>query len=155
MFEYCEDNEKIKISKKIEEYIEVIMDLEDMDSVARTTEIAKKLNVKPASVTEMLNKLQDMGLVKYQQYKGAKLSRTGRNIGESLLRKHRLMANFLILMGVDEELANADACQIEHHISYISVNVLEDFMEFINRDDNYKNIWREFRKHMKKKGIYL
>lgn len=67
--------------ERIEEYLEAIYDIqEETSKVAKTGELAKILNVKPSSVTEMLIKLRDMGYVDYQPYKGAKLTRKGKSL---------------------------------------------------------------------------
>ena len=72
-------------NKTTEEYIETIYTLEKKDGKARTGMIATVLNVKPPSVTEMLQKLQEQGLVKYQIYIGVKLTPKGKEIAQKLI----------------------------------------------------------------------
>lgn len=117
--------------KTAEEYLETIYALEKKEGKARTGMIAKELNVKPPSVTEMLQKLQQQGLVKYETYIGVKLTSSGKKIAENLRKKHILFENFLEIIGVDKELAEIDACQIEHYVSPKTVERLEKFVRFI------------------------
>ena len=116
----------------IEEYIETIYALEKKEGKARTGMIAALLNVKPPSVTEMLQKLQEEGLVKYETYTGVNLTLSGKAIGDKLRKKHKLIGNFLEIIGVDKELAEADACQIEHHVSLKTMERLEKFVKFVH-----------------------
>lgn len=118
-------------NKTTEEYIETIYTLEKKDGKARTGMIATVLNVKPPSVTEMLQKLQEQGLVKYQIYIGVKLTPKGKEIAQKLIRKHELIGNFLKIIGVEKEMAEIDACQIEHYVSPNTMECLEKFVEFV------------------------
>lgn len=117
--------------KTAEEYIETIYELEKKDGKARTGLIASELNVKPPSVTEMLQKLQNKGLVKYETYIGVELTSKGREIAKKLRKKHELIGHFLEIIGVEKELAEIDACQIEHHVSPKTMERLEKFVKFV------------------------
>lgn len=90
-------------TKTIEEYIEVIYSLEKKRGSAHTNDIALKLKVKPPSVTEMLQKLHDLGLVNYKPYQGTKLSSSGMRIAQELMQKHRTLAEFFEIIGIDEK----------------------------------------------------
>tara|TARA_B000000475_G_scaffold268136_1_gene260191 strand:+ start:99 stop:755 length:657 start_codon:yes stop_codon:yes gene_type:complete len=80
-----------------ENYIKAILSVSlDTNSIVSTNEIAKILDTSPASVTEMIKKLQDKKLVIYEKYKGVKLSKTGRIKAFEILRKHRLWETFLV-----------------------------------------------------------
>ena len=81
--------------EQVEEYLETIYDLESRDGSAKTTAIAKCLEVAPASVTEVLRSLSDKGLVAYEPYKGATLTEEGKKIADTIKRKHRLLEVFL------------------------------------------------------------
>ena len=66
--------------EKIEEYIEVIYELEKNNKIANTVKIASKLEIKPGSVTEFLQKLEKTGLIQYQPYYGVKLTPMGEKL---------------------------------------------------------------------------
>ncbi len=116
--------------KTLEEYIETISFLEDREGRAQTGKIASEMNVRPSSATEMLQKLQGEGLLKYETYSGATLTPAGQQLARDLKRKHGIIADFLEIIGVEKSVADADACQIEHHVSRESVEQLEKFVEF-------------------------
>jgi DtxR family Mn-dependent transcriptional regulator len=118
--------------KTIEEYIETIHMLEKRDGIAHMSEIASLMNVKPPSVTEMIRKLDKEGLVKYKRYEGAKLTKRGLKLAKELMKKHRTIAEFLIMIGVDEKYADIDACQIEHHVSKNTMEKLVKFVDLVH-----------------------
>lgn len=114
-----------------EEYIEIIFALQKDSERAQTGQIAQHMDVKPPSVTEMLGKLQDEGLVNYEPYLGAELTSRGEKLARKLVETHRVIADFLVILGIDEEQAEKDACVIEHHMSKVSAMRLKQFVEFI------------------------
>ena len=119
--------------KTIEEYIEVIFILEMKSGRAHTTDIALKLNIKPPSVTEMLQKLHDMDFVIYEPYRGAKLTPPGMEMAQELMYKHKTLTEFFKIIGIDKETAEFDACQIEHHITAKTMKQLSKFIEFVQK----------------------
>lgn len=102
-------------SEQMQEYLETIYRLEAEAVVARTGEIAKHLKVAPASVTDMIQKLEKAGLVEYEPYKGVVLTEAGRKIGRRQLEKHRIMQAFLQeVCGMGHDAAHEAACDMEH-----------------------------------------
>jgi DtxR family Mn-dependent transcriptional regulator len=111
--------------EQVEEYIETIYDLESRDGSAKTTAIAKCLNVAPASVTEVLKSLSDKGFVLYEPYRGATLSDEGKKIADTIKRKHRLLEVFLTdVLKLNREKVHDEACRMEHTISEDTENAL-------------------------------
>lgn len=101
--------------ERVEEYIEAIYDIQKAGKVARTKEIADKLNIKPSSVTEMLNKLNEMGFVEYQPYKGAILTKRGIYVAEKIKKRYNVFKRFFTdFLGLDEEYADELSCKLEH-----------------------------------------
>lgn len=131
--------------KTVEEYIELIYDLEEKDGLAQTGSIAAEMNVKPPSVTEMLQKLDNEGFVNYRSYAGATLTLQGKKLARKLMKKHQIIADFLLLIGVDEKQSEIDACQIEHHMSERSIKQLEIFIDFMKKSPENMQIMEEFR----------
>jgi len=105
-------------SQSEDEYLEAIYHLTEEGRPAHTRDIARRLGVKPPSVTEMLRKLSRDGLVEYRPYYGARLTRKGRRAGQKLTRKHRIFETFMsTVLGAPPEQAHAQACQMEHLLS--------------------------------------
>ena len=114
-----------------EEYIETIHVLQKENGRAKTGHIAEHMGVRPPSVTQMLAKLQGEGLVEYEPYLGARLTPAGAKIARELMARHRVIANFLVILGIDREAAEKDACAMEHHMTGESAVRLKKFVEFI------------------------
>ncbi len=137
--------------KTIEEYIETIYVLEKKEGCAHTGRIAAEMNVKPPSVTEMLQKLQNEGVVRYEAYAGATLTLSGKKKARELMKRHRVIADFIEIIGVERGAAEIDACQIEHHVSSKTMRRLEKFVEFIHSAPHDPK-WIEHFKHYYETG---
>jgi len=131
--------------KTIEEYIETIFVLEQRNGRAQTGMIAAQMGVKPPSITEMLRKLEKEGLIHYESYNGATLTSSGRKMARELMQKHRILADLFEIIGIDRELAEVDACQIEHHVSPETLKRLEQFVEFARNDEAASESIHRFR----------
>ena len=85
------------LSKSVENYLKAIFSIiKDDNETISTNDIAKKLETKPSSVTDMMKKLTDKKLVTYKKYKGVKLTKKGSEIAKKIVRKHRLWETFLV-----------------------------------------------------------
>lgn len=104
--------------EQVEEYLEAIYDIAGTEGSAKTTAIAKCLNISPASVTEALQSMAAKGLLQYEPYKGAKLTAEGLGIATSIKRKHRLLEVFLSnVLHISSSKVHEEACKMEHTIS--------------------------------------
>ncbi|WP_457550301.1 metal-dependent transcriptional regulator [Archaeoglobus sp.] len=102
--------------ERVEDYLEAILDVQEKERrVVRTSDVAKRLKVRPSSVTEMFLKLKDMGYVDYVPYRGVILTEEGRRIAERIKRYYRIFEKFFEFLGVDEEKAKELSCELEHH----------------------------------------
>jgi DtxR family transcriptional regulator, Mn-dependent transcriptional regulator len=112
------DRERQEEKETTEEYTEGIFRLEEELEVVGTGDIAKYMNVAPASVTTMLKKLSELGLVEHTPYKGVRLTAKGRTLSISLLRKHRLVERMLVdFLELPWEDVHELACKLEHFLS--------------------------------------
>lgn len=106
------------VSENVEEYLECIWELSQKNTPVKTKDMAEKMNVSPASVTEMMQRLAEMGYVNYERYKGVTLTESGNKIGAKIKRKHRLMERFLVdVIGLKKEESHEEACRMEHNLS--------------------------------------
>lgn len=117
-------------SPVIEEYIKRVYQLEQEHSRrVRTTEIAEAVDRTQASVTHMIQKLDDGGFVDYKEYKGATVTEAGEEIALELIRKHRLLETFLTKqLGVAWPDVHEEADRLEHHISDRFADRLADLL---------------------------
>jgi len=105
-------------SESVEEYLEAIYGFNEKRKLARTTALSKRLKVKPPSVTQMIKKLADEGLVEYEPYKGATLTGRGMAHAQKVVRKHRLLERFLHdFLGLSRNKVHEEACRMEHGLS--------------------------------------
>ena len=121
--------------KRVEEYIEIIHDLELQEGRAATGRIATEMGVKPSSATEMLQKLQNEGLLQYESYAGATLTDSGRRLALELEGKHRAIADFLEIIGVSASVAAGETQQE-------TMERLKKFVQFVGLSSS-QPIWIE------------
>ncbi|OPY38726.1 MAG: manganese transport transcriptional regulator [Methanoregula sp. PtaU1.Bin051] len=105
-------------SEQLEEYLEAIYDIGERDGTAKTSSIAKCLNVAPASVTEALRNLSEKGYVNYEPYRGATLTGLGKEMAVRIKRRHRLLEVFLRdVLKIEDDHVHDEACRMEHTLS--------------------------------------
>ena len=103
-----------------EDYLKAIYKLESTSEGkgVSTSRLAEEMNVANASVTNMVKRLADLGLVKYESYYGANLTDAGRKIALEMIRHHRLLELYLTeMMGYSWDEVHEEAEKLEHHIS--------------------------------------
>lgn len=110
------------LSAAVEDYLKSIHELQEGDPEARvtTSALAERLDVSSASVTGMLQKLDELEprLVEYQRYRGVKLTGAGEKIALEVLRHHRLIETYLIeALGFSWDEVHQEADELEHVIS--------------------------------------
>jgi len=105
-------------SESTEEYLEAIYAFNENGELAKNSELAKRLRVSPPSVTQMIQKLSEDGLVEYQPYKGAALTGRGMAHARKVVRKHRLLERFLHdVLKLNGSKVHNEACRLEHSLS--------------------------------------
>ncbi len=114
-----------------ENYVKAIFHLQSEDGNVTTSELAERLNTKPASVTDMMKKLKIRKLVHYQRYKGFRLSREGKKVALGIVRRHRLWEFFLsekLKFNWDE--VHEVAEHLEHVSSKKLIDKLDEYLDF-------------------------
>ncbi len=113
-----------------ENYLKTIYHLTTIiDSEVSTNAIAEKTETKASSVTDMLKKLADKGLVNYKKYQGVSLTENGRLAAKMIVRKHRLWEVFLVeKLDFSWDEVHDIAEQLEHIQSDKLINRLDDFL---------------------------
>ena len=137
------------VSKVIESYIETIYALESKDGTAHTGHIASMLDVKPASVTEMIQKLDENGFLIYKKYKGVTLMPKGEKLAKSIKQRHMALARLLEILGIDEEIAEKDACRIEHNVHPTTMKRLAKFVDFVHEVSHHPTWLKHFEHYVK------
>ena len=138
-------------TERAEDYLEVIYDLISKKGYARIVEIAERLNVRPPTVTEMIKKLSEKGLLVHEKYRGFTLTEEGERIAKAVQRRHETIANFLMILGVDKEIAEQDACKMEHDLHPMTLERFTKFVEFVQNAPQDPE-WLEHFEHYVKTG---
>jgi Mn-dependent DtxR family transcriptional regulator len=140
--------------KTIEDYVELIYILQKEKEIVHTKDIASALDISPASVTEIFQKLSNEGYINYEKYSGVILTEKGRKIGIDTKKKHDTLKSFLILLGVDDKIADEDACKIEHNVNPETMRKLRKFVKFAKLEDGCKR-WLDHFKYYDETGKYI
>lgn len=119
-----------------ENYLKAIYHLEiDADKGISTNSIAKKLETKASSVTDMVKKLSEKEVVVYKKYQGVKLTNYGKKTAANIVRKHRLWEAFLVeKLNFSWDEVHDVAEQLEHIKSPKLINQLDSFLGFPSND---------------------
>ncbi|WOO38029.1 metal-dependent transcriptional regulator [Anaerocolumna sp. AGMB13020] len=119
-----------KLTFTMENYLEAIYELSSDKEGARVSDIAKRLGVSKASTNSAIVSLAEKGLINYEKYKEIFLTEKGLELAKSTSDKHRIIKKFFVdILKIDREIADKDACSIEHVISRDSVIAMEKYMK--------------------------
>ncbi len=124
---------RAKESAVVEDYVELIADLFEQCGEARAVDIVRRLGVTPATVTKMIARLREMGLVTADPSRAIFLTEEGWRLARACRRRHRIVVDFLRALGVPEEVARSDAEGIEHYCSPETLEAFERFLEASRR----------------------
>ena len=106
-------------SEAVEDYAKTIYGLERRgDSAVTTSALATRLGVAPASVTAMLKRMSEAGLVEHEPYRGVRLTSAGRKVALEVIRHHSLIESYLSeALGMPWDRVHDEAEVLEHYIS--------------------------------------
>ncbi|MDB6149205.1 MAG: transcriptional regulator [Chthoniobacter sp.] len=120
-------------STAVEDYLERILGLINTKGYARVVDIAGSLRISQASVTNMIQRLDAEGLLKYEKYRGLVLTTAGETLAKNITRRHELLTDFLKLLGLDAEVIYHDVEGMEHHISPSTLRAIESLTAQLQR----------------------
>ena len=107
----------MKIHQSAEDYLETILILRERKGSVRSIDVAGELGFSKASVSVAMKKLRETGYVLMDEDGLLSLTESGQRVASRIYARHRLLTEFFVRLGVDEKVAAADACRIEHYIS--------------------------------------
>ena len=118
-----------RVSPTVEELLEEVHRLEERDGAARTKVLGSRLHVTLGTVTNNLTRLQKLGLVKRERYRGTRLTGEGRKIATSVLRRHRLLERPLTdVLHVGWSKSHYAACKLEHCVDDEITDAMENVL---------------------------
>lgn len=118
-------------TSRMEDYLEVIYELIEKKGYATTSDISLYINVSAPSVTKMVKRLRDQGYLEYERYRGLRLTKKGRKVAEGIRERHGTIREFLVMLGIDESLANREAEGLEHHLEPTTLERLTKFIQVL------------------------
>ena len=118
-----------KLHASGEDYLEAILVLQKQKGMVRSVDMARHMGVSKPSVCHAVATLKNGGFLTMDDGFFLHLTNIGREVAEQIYEKHRFFTERLIAAGVDSEIAEADACRIEHVISEESFRRLKAAME--------------------------
>lgn len=123
---------KSSLSASLEDYLEAIYHIVADKHVARSKEIAARLQVSRASVTEALRALAKRELINYEPYEAITMTAQGKKAAKNVIFRHDALKRFFIeVLAVDPEVAEKGACQVEHTAPPEVIAHMISFIEFL------------------------
>ena len=119
----------MSITSNMEDYLERIYLLIQERQVARVKDIAESMNVKNPSVNNAITELKKLQLVEQEPYGYVTLTPKGLEEAQRIIGRHRLLCEFLSYLGVSPEVAEQDACNMEHYLNDETLKAIGDFCQ--------------------------
>ena len=124
---------KATASSTVEDYLERILELINSKGYARVVDIAAALQISQASVTNMVQRLDSERLLKYEKYRGLVLTETGEKLARAIAHRHKLLTDFLKLLGLSDRVIYHDVEGMEHHVSLPTLRAIEALTDQLRR----------------------
>jgi len=121
--------EKLKLTPVMEDYLKNIYYEIEEKGKCSIVELSKRIGTKPSSVSEMIDRLEQKGLVKHEKYSDIKLTEIGKKVALEVIRHHRLIELYLLKsLGYDYEKLHSEAENLEHYISSDLAKAIYEFL---------------------------
>ena len=114
-------------NENTEDYLELISDLLNNSGEARIVEIANQLGITQATANKTIKRLVQQGYVKKKPYRSIFLTLKGQKIASKSKKRHKIVYNFLINLGLSKKIAKLDSEGIEHHVSKFTLIKMKKF----------------------------
>lgn len=118
-------------SEARDDYLEQILHLIEEKGYARPIDISKKLEISQASVTNMLKKLNEDGLVTHIKYRGTTLTEEGLSIAKAIIDRHQTLTTFLELFDINQDTIYRDVEGMEHHVSKATLEAIRSVSQHL------------------------
>ena len=111
-----------------EDYLETILILKMSRGAVRSIDIAEYMNYSKPSISRAMSLLREAGLITMDKHGWINFTEAGQKLAEQVYERHRLLTEFLVILGVDAQIAEHDACRIEHVISEESFEQIKQYV---------------------------
>jgi len=128
----------------VQEYVEIIYEIQESMKVARVKDIAERRGVNRSSVSTALAALKRKDLINHETYGLVELTAKGIKLAEELETRQKIIKDFFVnILSIDPDIAEENACKLEHHISSKVIESFKNFMLFLKKQPEllvtYKN----------------
>jgi DtxR family transcriptional regulator, Mn-dependent transcriptional regulator len=132
----------MKLTIAMEDYLEALLSLQEKGIETRIKYLAKELGIKPPSVIDMIKILVAKGYVTQENRKEVLLTEKGLSVAKKIHNKHYIIKDFFCdILGINEEVANNEACKIEHYLSQETYQKLLNYVEHIKKTQQNPLSW--------------
>ena len=119
----------MKIMKSAEDYLEMMLMLQEKHGYIRSVDIAAALGVSKPSVSYAAKRLRENGYIAMADDSRITLLPKGREIAERIYERHRVLTRLFVSLGVDEKTAQEDACKVEHDLSEATFDAIRRYAQ--------------------------
>ncbi len=132
------------LSSGLEDYLEAIYISHINNEPLKGAELARKLNISRASVSEALSKLVAKGLIKYNSYEAIAITQSGIDEAMKVYTKHHTLEHFFEkVLGIKKAEASENACKIEHIVSQNILDEMQDFTQFCQKHTEILELYKK------------
>ena len=116
-------------NESLENYLESILIIGEKKPVVRSVDIANELGFKKSSISVAVKNMKEQNYIEVSEEGYITLTKTGKKLAKSVYERHLFFKNWLIGLGVDPEVADEDACSMEHVISEESFKAIKAYID--------------------------
>ena len=126
----------MQLAESGEMYLETIFMLSKANPNVRSIDVCEHMGYSKPSVSRAVGLLKAGGYLTVEDGGSLKLTQKGKEKAEKTYKRHTVLTDFFVLLGVDKELAAEDACTIEHHISDQTIEALQKHLDKTKKENN-------------------
>ena len=132
------------LTASMEDYLEAVYEIAKRNKIARVRDIAARLGVKMPSVHAAIKQLTTQNLIKHDSYGYIELTKQGEKISERISKTHGILKSFLVeILKISPEVAEKDACEMEHGISPESLERVVNILGFLRSCPKVGKDWSD------------
>lgn len=133
------------LTASMEDYIEMIYRLSADNGFTRTHELSKALNIQSSSATKMVQRIAKMGYIRYEKYGYIMLEESGKKIGVWLIKRHKIIEDFMRMIGVNDSTVLEETEKTEHMLGVDTVSCIESLVKFLSNNPEIIKRYTDFR----------
>jgi len=116
-------------SETAQDYVEAVSDIVHRHGVCRVKHLVEHMGVSHVTVSRIISRLQDEQFVETEHHRPIRLTAKGERLAAASRRRHEIVLQFLLALGVPESEAGSDAEGIEHHVGSATLQSMEQFLQ--------------------------